>query len=262
VPRLAANLTMLWTELDPYDRFRAAAAAGFHDVEMLFPHELDPDKLALLLSQLELQMVLFDPAAGDWAAGERGMMCLPGREDEFRSTIHSALGLACRLRTTKVNILAGIPASSVPSDVTTRTALENLRRAAELAAKDGIEVLVENINTTDVPGYWISTADKAAGMVAMAGLPNVKLQLDQYHAGMAGEDAIEFLRKHFALISHVQIADIPGRHQPGTGKAPIARFLEELDRGGYTGSVGLEYKPLGSTEESLAWAAPYLGQPD
>src|SRR5713226_2765375 len=134
---------MLWTELDPYDRFRAAAAAGFHDVEMLFPGELDPDKLELLLSQLGLQMVLFDPAAGDWAAGERGLMCLPGREDEFRSTVHSALGLASRLGTTRINILAGIPATSIPSEVSTRKALGNLRRAAELAAKDGVEVLVE-----------------------------------------------------------------------------------------------------------------------
>jgi hydroxypyruvate isomerase len=258
MPRLAANLTMLWTELDPYDRFRAAAAAGFREVEMLFPHELDPTRLEVLLSQLGLQMVLFDPAAGDWAAGERGLMCLPGREAEFISTVQAALGLAHQLGTTKINILAGVAPTSVPVEVTMRTAMENLRRAADLAGESSIDVLVENINKTDVPGYLINTAEKAAEIVATLGVPNVRLQLDQYHATMAGEDAVDFLHHHFSQISHVQIADVPGRHQPGTGQAPIARFLDELGRGGYAGWVGLEYRPLGSTEESLVWAHPYL----
>jgi hydroxypyruvate isomerase len=261
VPRLAANLTMLWTELDPYDRFRAAADAGFRDVEMLFPHELDPVRLERLLSQLGLQMVLFDPAAGDWAGGERGLMCLPGREAEFLLALRSALELAHRLGTKKINALAGIAPASSPPEATERTAMSNLRQAAELAEKEGIELLVENINDTDVPGYWISTVDKAARIVETTGIPNVRLQLDQYHATMAGEDAVDCLRQHMRLIGHVQIADVPGRHQPGTGKAPIGRFLDELDKSDYQGHVGLEYRPLGSTAESLDWAKDYLERP-
>lgn len=258
MPRFAANLTMLWTELDPYDRFRAASEAGFRDVEMLFPHELDPSRLERLLSQLDLQMVLFDPAAGDWESGERGLMCLPGREDEFLQTIRSALKLARRLGTKKINALAGITPTSSSAERTNQTALRNLRQAAELADREGIEVLVENINETDVPGYWLSTVEKASRIVQSIGLPNVRLQLDQYHATMAGEDAVESVRRHFELISHVQIADVPGRHQPGTGKAPISPLLRYLDKTNYQGFVGLEYRPLGSTEESLAWAKHYL----
>lgn len=252
---------MLWTELEPYDRFRAAAAAGFRDVEMLFPHELDPVRLERVLSQLGLQMLLFDPAAGDWSAGERGLMCLPGREPEFLSSVQSALDLARRLGTRTINILAGAPPASISGDVTMRTLTENLRRAADLANESGIEVLLENINTTDVPGYLVSTLDMAAEIKSKVGAANLGLQLDQYHATMGGEDAVDVLRRHFSQISHVQIADVPGRHQPGTGHAPIAQFLAELDRAGYMGFVGLEYRPLGSTDESLAWTGAYLESP-
>ena len=156
---------MLWRELDPYDRLRAAADAGFRHVEMLFPHELDADKLERTLSQLGLEMVLFDPATGDWRGGERGLMCLPDREDEFLESIRSALVLAQRLGTRHVNILAGIPAPSTPHELTQQTLLRNLRQSAELAAKRDIEVLVENINQVDVAGYWITTVDKAVSVI-------------------------------------------------------------------------------------------------
>ena len=258
MPHFAANLTMLWTELEPFDRFHAAAAAGFHEVEMLFPHELDPVRLERELSQLGLQMVLFDPAAGNWSAGERGLMCLPERGAEFMSSLESALDLARRLGTQKLNILAGVPPASFPSDVTRTILAENLLRAADLANDSGIEVLLENINTTDVPGYPVSTVDIASEITSRTGAANVGLQLDQYHATMEGENAVDVLRRYFSRIGHVQIADVPGRHQPGTGKAPIAELLAELDREGYKGFVGLEYRPLGSTDESLAWTAPYL----
>jgi hydroxypyruvate isomerase len=261
VPHFAANLTMLWTELEPFDRFHAAAAAGFHEVEMLFPHELDPVRLERELSQLGLQMVLFDPAAGNWSAGERGLMCLPDRGDEFMSSLESALDLARRLGTQKLNILAGVPAPSIPRETTMRTLSENLQRAADLADKSGVEVLLENINTTDVPGYPVNTVDLASEIASRSGPGNVGLQLDQYHATMEGEDAVDVLRRYFSRISHVQIADVPGRHQPGTGKAPIPELLAELDSKGYEGFVGLEYRPLGSTDESLNWITPYLDSP-
>ena len=242
---------MLWAQLDPFDRFRAAADAGFHHVEMLFPHELDAKRLERTLSLLGLEMVLFDPAAGDWKGGERGLMCLPDREDEFLESVRSALVLAQRLGTRNINILAGIPDASTPDEVTQRTLLRNLRQSAELAAERRVEVLVENINQVDVPGYWINTVDKAVSVIKSAGHTNIGLQLDQYHASMSGEDPVEALRKNFGLIAHVQIADAPGRHEPGTGSAPIQHFLAELDEAAYGGFVGLEYRPAGSTDEGL-----------
>lgn len=248
---------MLWPELDPLDRFRAAADAGFCDVEMLFPHELDVHQLERLLSQLQLQMVIFDPAAGDWKNGERGLMCLPGREEEFESTVRAAVELARRLGTRNLNILAGVPDASSPAGMVDGTISLNLARAADLCAEAGITVLVENINRVDIPGYRIGTVAEAAAIVEAANHPNVRLQLDQYHASMANEDPVVAFRTHLAHVRHVQIADAPGRHEPGTGTAPIPEFLAELDGAGYLGYVGLEYRPLGSTAASLGWMARY-----
>jgi hydroxypyruvate isomerase len=259
MPRLAANLTMLWQELDPYDRFRAAAAAGFTRVEMLFPQALDPSRLEVLLQQLGLEMVLFDPIAGDWAKGDRGIVCIPGREAEFMATVREAVTLAHRLGTRRLNALIGIPPASTPDTIAEAKAIDNLKQAAELTGAAGIELLVENINNVDAPGYWAGTAARAASLVERIAHPMVRLQLDQYHAGMAGEDALACYERWRPLISHVQVADIPGRHEPGTGTQPIASFLAELDRSGYGGYVGLEYKPLGSTDEGLAWAQGMLG---
>ncbi|SRR6266568_2500858 len=257
MPHFVANLTMLWPELKPYDRFRAAADAGFREVEMLFVHELDARQIERLLSQLGLRMVLFDPAAGNWNAGERGLMCLPGREGEYVREAQVAVDLARRFGTEQINILAGIPPTSASVELIERTALANLLRAAELADNHGVEVLVENINEVDVPGYWLGTIAKAAGLVKASRHPRVRLQFDQYHASVAGEEPVRCFHEHIDLIGHVQIADAPGRHQPGTGLAPIATFLDSLDQGGYTRFVGLEYKPLGSTAESLEWMKNY-----
>jgi len=244
---------MLWPELEPLDRFRAAADVGFRSVEMLFPHELDAQELARVLSQLGLEMVVFDPAAGDWKNGERGLMSLPGREDEFLGTVLAALELAARIGTKHLNILAGTPSASLPPDEVERTLLNNLKRAADLCAREEITVLIENINHVDMPGYRIGTVAEAARIVEAANSHNVRLQLDQYHATMAGEDPIAVLATHLPRVAHVQVADVPGRHQPGTGKAPIIAFLDDLDRAGFDGYVGLEYRPLGATRDSLRW---------
>ena len=254
MPRLAANLTMLWTELKPIDRFRAAADAGFKYVEMLFPQVFEPSELERTLGRLDLEMVLFDPIAGDWAAGDRGLLSVPGREEEFLGTVREAAALARRLGTTRLNALVGIPPPSTPDSVVERTALDNIRRAADVVAEAGAVLLVENVNNVDVPGYWAGTAARAAALVEAAAHPAVRLQLDQYHAGMAGEDALACLKRWRSIIDHVQIADIPGRHEPGTGGQPIQSLLDDLDRNAYQGFVGLEYKPLGTTESSLAWA--------
>ncbi len=253
MPRFAANLTMLWQELPVLERFRAAAQAGFRRVEILFVHELDRAAVQELLRELRLELVLFDPRPGDWAKGERGLLSLPGREEEFLGTVREAIGAARAFGTRRLNALAGIPPSGVSREEARRTAIGNLRAAAPLVEEAGVQLLVEAINTVDMPGYFASTADLAAELVESAGSAAVRLQLDQYHAGMMGEDAREVLRRHFRLVAHVQIADVPGRHQPGTGSQPIAAFLADLDRMGYPGSVGLEYRPVGTTEESLSW---------
>jgi hydroxypyruvate isomerase len=197
--------------------------------------------------------VLFDPRPGDWSNGERGLLSVPGRESEFLDTVREAIGNARRLGTRRLNALAGIPGKDVPREEARRTAIANLRAAAPLVEQAGFELLVEAINATDMPGYFAATADVAADLVREARSPVVRLQLDQYHVGMAGEDARAMLRKHRDLVAHVQIADVPGRHQPGTGKQPIAELLADLDAVGYAGTVGLEYRPDGTTEESLRW---------
>jgi hydroxypyruvate isomerase len=252
MPRFAANLTMLWPELDVYDRFRAAAEAGFRRVEILFVHALDPSRVEQALHQHGLELVLFDPAAGNWEGGERGLLSLPGREEEFLRTVRDAVTAAKRFGTRRLNALVGIP-KGVPADEARRTAVRNLRAAVPVVESIGATLLVEAINSVDMPGYLADTVDRAAALVQEAGSTSVQLQLDQYHASRMGTDPVAALRKHAPLVGHAQIADVPGRNQPGTGTQPIREFLDELDRMGYAGSVGLEYKPRGSMDEALAW---------
>ena len=253
MPRFCANLTFLWPELPVMDRFRAAAEAGFRRVEILFVHDLDPAAVAKALRDHSLELWLFDPRAGDWAKGDRGLLAIPGREAECLESVREAVGNARLLGTGRLNVLSGIVPAEVSRAEARRTALANLKAAAALAAEAGLTLFVENINRTDMPGYFAGTAAEAVALVEAAGSPAVKLQLDQYHAGMAGEDAREVIARHGHLLGHAQIADVPGRHQPGTGAQPIPAFLAGLDAIGYQGCVGLEYKPLGTTEEALRW---------
>jgi hydroxypyruvate isomerase len=256
VPRFAANLSMLWPELDVYDRFAAAAAAGFSRVEILFVHALDRQRIASLLKEHALELVLFDPGPGDWDGGERGLLSLPGREDEFLSSIRAAVDTASLFGTRRLNALAGVLPAGVSREAAEHTAIDNLRSAAPLAQAAGVLLLVENINTTDMPGYFADTAERAAALVQAVDRPNVRLQLDQYHVGMMGGDPRQALREYRGIIEHVQIADVPGRHEPGTGHQPITEFLADLDALGYTGSVGLEYRPSAGTDAALAWLPP------
>jgi hydroxypyruvate isomerase len=253
MPRFAANLSMLWPELDVYERFRAAANAGFSRVEILFVHVLDHERIARLLKDLRLELVLFDPAPGDWEAGERGLGCIPGRQDEFAATIRDALDTARRFGTHRLNALVGIQPPGVSDQDASGTLVDNLRKAAGAAQEADVMLLVENINTTDMPGYFVSTVERAAEIVNAVDRPNVRLQLDQYHVGMMGGDARELLRRYGDLVQHVQIADVPGRHEPGTGHQPIQEFLSDLDARGYGGAVGLEYRPSAATDAALAW---------
>ena len=218
MPRFAANLTMLWPELDVYDRFGAAAAAGFSRVEILFVHALDRDRVAGLLKEHGLELVLFDPAPGNWDAGERGLLSLPGREAEFLSSVREALDAARVFGTRRLNALAGVRRMRFGCGRGT-DGHRQLAGAAPLAAQAGVVLLVENINTTDMPGYFADTAERAAALVQAVDRPNVRLQLDQYHVGMMGGDPLSAFRTYRELIEHVQIADVPGRHEPGTASS-------------------------------------------
>jgi hydroxypyruvate isomerase len=236
-----------------YDRFKAAADAGFRRVEILFVHALDPARVERALRENGLELVLFDPAPGNWDKGERGLLSIPGREEEFLGTVRDAVSSAKRFGTKLINALAGIPPAGVSRTEGERTAIANLRAAAPLVAKIGAKVLVEAINSVDMPGYFADTVERAAALVEGADSPSVRLQLDQYHVGMAGSDVRAALKRYSRLVAHVQIADVPGRNQPGTGKQPIREFLDDLDRMDYRGSVGLEYRPRGSMDEALSW---------
>jgi hydroxypyruvate isomerase len=249
----AANLSMLWPELDMYDRLKAAADAGFSRVEILFVHTLDQDRLSRLLNELKLELVLFDPAPGDWEAGERGLACNPGREQEFQRTISEALQTAKRLGVRRLNALTGIPVPGVSESDARQRIVDNFKRVAPEAERAGVNLLIENINTSDMPGYYVSTVQRAAEIVSEVDRPNVRLQLDQYHVGMMNGDPRATWREYHQLVEHVQIADVPGRHEPGTGQQPIREFLSDLDALGYQGCVGLEYRPSGPTEAALAW---------
>jgi hydroxypyruvate isomerase len=253
MPKFAANLSMLWPDLDVYDRIPAAAQAGFSRVEILFVHTLDTNRVEQLLREHQLELVLFDPAPGDWEAGERGLACNPGRESEFQRSIEEALETARRLGVHRLNALTGIPRPEVSPEAAHAKLVENFRWAAPLMESADVKLLVENINPTDFPGYYVTSVERVARLVNDVGQPSVRVQLDQYHVGMIGGDARAALREYLDLVEHVQIADVPGRHQPGTGQQPIREFLADLDVLGYSGAVGLEYRPSGPTDAALEW---------
>jgi hydroxypyruvate isomerase len=246
---------MFWTDRPPLERFAAAAAAGFTHVEMLFPQTLPPDQLEHALEVNGLHMALFDFYAGDWDSGERGIAAIPDRVEEFRSHWDADLELAARLQTKTMTVLAGIrPADADPGEFD-EALVDNLAGLGERAGGLGITLTLEPINHLDVPGFHVRTIDHAADLVQRSGRDNIAIQLDQYHVGRESEDPIALLEKHFERIRHVQIADVPGRHEPGTGTAPIRAFLERLDQLGYRGRVGLEYIPSTDTDSSLNWLA-------
>lgn len=256
--RYAANLSMLWTDRETYARFDAAVEAGFGLVEMLFPQALDVSEVERLLAEHGLRLALFDLHAGDWNAGERGIAALPDRVDEWRDHVADDLQLAARLGTPTLAVLAGIVPDGLPGDVADQTLINNLAAMAGPSAELGITLTLEPINHTDVPGYHVRSAAHAARIVAAVDHPNVGIQFDQYHVSMEHEDPVAQLEQHIGRIGHVQIADAPGRHEPGTGAAPIAAFLGRLEALDYDGVVGLEYRPSRDTDASLAWLARTL----
>jgi hydroxypyruvate isomerase len=253
VIRYAANLTMLFNEVPFLERFERAALAGFRAVEFLFAHNQDQDGVAMALQRHGLDLVLFDPEGGDFPAGDRGYLCDPGRRDHLIRTVEDAIATARRLRCRRLNVLAGNRPPGVSDAELRRTVVENLKRAAPLAAEAGITLLIEALNTWESPRYFLDGSRLGLEIVQEVGAPNVRFQYDAYHLQRMEGQLIDGLTQNLAWIGHVQIADVPGRHEPGTGEVNYANVLAALERAGYDGYVGLEYRPSSQTEESLRW---------
>jgi hydroxypyruvate isomerase len=259
--KLSANLTMLFNEVDFLGRFDRAAKAGFRAVEFMFPYAYEKAQLADELGRNGLELVLFNLPAGDWEAGERGIAVLPGREEEFRRGVDRALAYAKELGVTRVNCLVGLTPPSVPLDRVQATLAENLRYAAETLGGEGIRLLLEPLNTRDMKGFHLSRSSDTLRLIDQVRHPNLFLQYDVYHMQVMEGDVTETIRRNVGRIGHIQIADNPGRHEPGTGELNYPNLFRFIDEAGYDGYVGCEYRPLGTTEEGLAWAQPYLSGP-
>lgn len=257
----SANVSFLWTEFfDPIDRLSCAAAARFNAVEMLLLDEVDLRRLQRGLRSHEADLVLFDPYPGRWAAGERGLLCLPDRDRELRSSVFDALDTAELLGTRMLNILLGCPPVSLPHHSAIALATDRLAELGGLAYDRGVQLLIEALNPSDYPGYLVSDVGEAARVVSDIDHELVGLLFDSYHVAVCGTDPATAFAEVADVVAHIQIADAPGRHQPGTGTTDFGRLFADLRCRAWTGRVGLEYRPTGSTFESFNW--PTLGSED
>jgi hydroxypyruvate isomerase len=257
MPRFCANLTMLYNELDFLDRFEAAKRDGFDGVEYLFPYAYPKEELAERLERHGLVQALHNLPAGDWQAGERGLACRPDRVGEFQDSVGRAVEYATALGCRQVNCLAGIPSQGTSAEAATRTLVENLRFAAPKLAEAGIKLLLEPVNNRDIPGFFVNRSAQAMDIIDEAGSDNLWLQYDFYHTQVMEGDLVPTFKRLKDRIAHVQIADNPGRNEPGTGEINYPFIFETLDAEGYAGWVGCEYKPKGRTTDGLGWFAPY-----
>ncbi len=255
MPKLAANLTMLFNELPFLDRFAAAARAGFRGVEFLFPYTFHADQIADRLNTFQLDLVLHNLPAGRWDLGERGIACLPDRVGEFQDGVGEALRYARVLGVRQLNCLAGIVPDSVTSDKAHATLVNNLRFAARVLEQEHIDLLIEPINTFDIPGFALSRTQQALDLIDEVSAPNLFLQYDIYHMQRMEGEVAATLRTHLPRIRHVQLADNPGRNEPGTGEINYAFLFRWLDEIGYAGWIGCEYKPKTDTLDGLGWRA-------
>ncbi|KQV49641.1 hydroxypyruvate isomerase [Massilia sp. Root335] len=260
MPRFAANLTMLFNELPFLDRFEAAHDAGFKGVEYLFPYGFEKEALAERLQQFGLTQVLHNLPAGDWDKGERGIAVLPGREAEFREGVARAIEYAKALNCRQVNCLVGIAPAGVDAGTLRRTVIENLRYAATQLKQAGIRLLIEPINTYDIPGFYLNTTQQALDLIESVGADNLFVQYDVYHAQRTEGELAKTVERHLAKIAHIQVADNPGRNEPGTGEINYPWLFKHLDRIGYDGWIGCEYKPAADTRAGLDWIARLAAQ--
>lgn len=253
MPRFAANLTMMFTEVPFLQRFHAAAQAGFKAVEFLFPYDYPAAQIAEQLKANELRNVLFNMPPGDWSAGERGLASLPGREEEFRAGVMRALDYAHAFGTPCLHVMAGLLLDHASAQRQRATYIRNLQYACAEAAKRGITVLIEPINTRDMPGYFLNTQADAHAIREEVGAANLKVQMDFYHVQIMEGDIAMKVRKYLPHIGHIQIAGVPERNEPDTGEVNYRYLFQLLDQLGYDGWAGCEYRPAHGTVEGLGW---------
>jgi hydroxypyruvate isomerase len=257
MPRFSINVSFMLTDLPFLERFRAAADLGFAAVDIQFPYDHPAEAVAEAAQAAEVEVVLINLPAGDRAAGDLGIAALPGRESEFRDGAARALEYARALGTGRVNVLAGRPPPDADAGRCRAVMAENLTHAAELFAPEVITVMVEPANGRDVPGFFVQTTEAALAVIGLAGRENLKVQLDLYHRQIMQGDLIPALERHLPDIAHIQFADTPGRHQPGTGEINFERVFAAIDALGYEGWAGAEYIPLGALADSLQWFEPW-----
>ena len=253
MPRLAANLSMMFNEVPFLDRFAAARAAGFQAVEFLFPYDFTAAELRKRLDDNGLTQALFNMPPGDWAKGERGLASLPGRQGEFRDAVKKALDYAGALNCKLVHCMAGIPDAAVPFGTAAALYASNLAWAAEHASAAGVRLCIEPINHRDMPGYHLNTQAQGAAVVEALGADRVGLQFDVYHCQTTEGDVTKRMEKYMPVIAHMQIADVPARNEPGTGEIGWEFVFRRMDELGYKGWVGCEYRPAGDTVAGLGW---------
>jgi hydroxypyruvate isomerase len=253
MPKFAANLTMMFTEVSFPERFARAAAAGFRGVEFLFPYDHKPAEVARWLKNNGLENALFNMPPGDWAAGERGIASLPGRQQEFRDGVAKALEYALALGTPKIHAMAGIPPTGYNPLEYNDIYIDNLRYAARELEKHSRLLVIEPINTRDIPGYFLNRQDQAHSVCAVVGAANLKVQMDFYHAQIVEGDLSATFKKYAPHVGHIQIASVPARHEPDEGEVNYRHLFALIDELGYDGWVGCEYRPRGVTEDGLKW---------
>ena len=253
MPKFAANLSMMFNEVPFPERFAAAAKAGFKGVEFLFPYDYTPAEVAGWLKENKLENALFNLPPGDFAAGERGIASLPGREQEFRDGVAKAIEYALALGTPKVHCMAGLFPAGADRGKHRAVYVENVRYAAQELAKHGRMLVIEPINPRDIPGYFINTQAEGHAICKEIGLPNLKVQMDFYHCQIVEGDLTMTFKNNFVGIGHVQIASVPTRNEPDQGEINYRHIFKLLDEMGYDGWVGCEYRPRGRTEDGLGW---------
>ncbi len=253
MPKFAANLSMLFNEVDFLDRFKAAADAGFEGVEYLFPYAFEKNALVEALQKHGLTQVLHNLPAGDWEAGERGIACHPDRVGEFQEGVGRAIDYGTALGCKQINCLAGIAPDGVADDMLRATFVSNLRFAAPRLKEAGMRMLIEPINTYDIPGFYLNRTDQAIGILDEVGSDNLFVQYDIYHAQRMEGELAKTIEKYLPRIAHIQLADNPGRHEPGTGEINYAWLFRFIDKTGYDGWIGCEYKPAAETRAGLGW---------
>lgn len=252
--RFAANLSFLYGEYAFPARFAAAAKDGFAGIEYLFPYDYPAEQLATWLQENGLTQILFNAPPGNWATGERGLASLPGREAEFQTSIHTALAYARVLNCPRVHVMAGLQPGGVERSAMQRTFVANLAWASELAARAGVELLIEPINTRDMPGYFLNRQDQAHAIVDEIGNPALKVQMDLYHCQIVEGDVSMKLRKYLSTnVGHLQIASVPDRNEPDRGELNYDCLFDLIEELGYSGWIGCEYRPKAGTSEGLAW---------